>query len=147
MVIRRFENIDLDGIQSLMKSLGYERNVENIKYSMGLFLENELNRIFVSEQNNEITGYVAVSIYPLLVTEFNRCRIENLVVKESFRRKGVATELIKAVEDYAKNTNVSIIDVTSSLKRKNSGAYDFYHKNGYKNDGMEKREYFRKRIR
>lgn len=146
-MIRSFDFKDTLALQSLMRELGYERALEDIKASTEQFLKNELNRLFVSEYDNKVSGYIAVSIYPLLVTKFNRCRIENLVVTEDSRRQGIATELIRAVEDYALKTNVSIIDVTSSLKRKDGGAYEFYHKHGYMNEGREKREYFRKRIR
>lgn len=55
--------------------------------------------------------------------------MENFVVDENQRGKGVGSFLIKAVEDYVKENNGSYINFTSSFSRKT--AHAFYEKMGY----------------
>ncbi len=129
-----------------MRELGYERPIESLSNSVDKFLHNNLNRIFLIEVNEKVVGYAAIALNNLLVTEFNRCRIENLIVSKKHRRKGLASKLIQKIEKYSLEKGVSIIDVTSSQKRKEEGAYDFYEKHGYINSGEEMRAYFRKRL-
>lgn len=92
-------------------------------------------------------GYIAIAFHHLLVTSHYRCRIENLIIDVSYRRKGIGKELVVFAEKYALSCNATIMDVTSSDKRKKDGAHDFYKSVGYINNPPEKRTYFRKRIK
>lgn len=58
--------------------------------------------------------------------------MENFVVDENHRGKGVGTFLIKELESYVKEHNGSYINFTSSFSRKN--AHAFYEKMGYAPD-------------
>lgn len=149
-IIREFKGKDLNNIVYLMEILDYKLPPETVEKNINLFLENKKNKIYVYEFNREVIGYIAIAIHHLLVTKYFRCRIENLVVDTKFRRKGVASDLLNTIEKYALSQNVSIIDVTSSQKREAEGAYTFYEKFGYINQGKENskeaRQYFRKRI-
>ena len=141
---RKFIPEDVLDIKKLMTYLEYNKNIENLKRDISLFLSFSLNRIYVAEHNKEVIGYIAIAAHHLLVTDFFRFRIENLVVSPHYRKKGIAKELISLSELHAISCKASIIDLTSSLKRK--GVYTFYEKCGYKNDGKEERRYFRKRL-
>lgn len=138
----------LEEIRALIKGHGYETSLENLKISIKTLLEKASNQLFIAETPKKIVGFVALAIHPLIVTPFNRCRIEILIVDKYYRRQGIGKQLMEEAEKYALTENVSIMDLTSSLKREQNGAHAFYNNLGYDNEqGQEKRVYFRKRIR
>ena len=61
--------------------------------------------------------------------------MENFVVDKNYRRKGVGTFLVKAMEQYVNENNGSYISFTSSSSRKT--AHAFYEKLGYSLDSVK----------
>ena len=142
--IRPYRKEDLGAVSLLIQQLGYDIPLESLRHNLSTFLNFPENQIFVVDINDKIVGYVALAIHHMIVVNFNRCRIENLVVNQKHRRKGIARALLNYTEHYALSKKVSILDVSSSLKRKNG--HVLYKTLGYDNGGREERAYFRKRI-
>ncbi|MEI6728768.1 MAG: GNAT family N-acetyltransferase [bacterium] len=65
--------------------------------------------------------------------------VDELVVSKEFRSLGIGSEVLKYVEDYARQRELLIIDISSSIKRKL--AHKFYKKNNYTKSyfGFDKR--------
>lgn len=108
--------------------------------SNNMFLEiiNKSN-IFVNiNERTEIMGAITLLIeYKLIHNCKNVCHIEDLVVNEKFRNKGIATELLFFSLDYAKKNNCykSILDCKNSLEI-------YYNKFGFENKNIQMSKYF-----
>lgn len=80
-----------------------------------------------------LTGYV------ILYYVLDECEIARIAVKQEARRKGAATELLRAVLQFCEENNIErlMLDVRES----NLPALAFYKKNGFVQDGIRKRFY------
>jgi GNAT superfamily N-acetyltransferase len=92
-------------------------------------LSSQSVKLIVAESANKIVGFVCFSIrsvfrYPRPIVE-----VEEIYVTEEHRRKGVATGLIKVVDDFAKETDAYYVFLASDETRKN--AHQFYKSLGY----------------
>lgn len=128
MIIRKIEFTDIDAFIKLAKQLGYEVNFEYLKSR--IYDVNELETVFVSIENNKVTGWIDCKIQQTYLIE-PFCEIEGLIVDERERGKHVGAELLIAAEKWAKEKEVTAMLVRSNVKRER--AHNFYLSNGYKN--------------
>jgi GNAT superfamily N-acetyltransferase len=65
--------------------------------------------------------------------------VDELVVSKEFQSQGIGGMVLKYIEDYASKKELLIIDISSSIKRKQ--AHKFYEKNNYTKSyfGFDKR--------
>lgn len=65
--------------------------------------------------------------------------VDELVVSKEFRSLGIGSQVLKYVENYARQKELLIIDISSSIRRKQ--AHKFYEKNYYTKSyfGFDKR--------
>lgn len=66
--------------------------------------------------------------------------ITNIAVAEKFRNRGFATCLLSALEDFAKNKNIS--ELTLEVRVSNNIAVKLYEKSGFQNMGKRPKFYF-----
>lgn len=137
----RFATIkDKDAVLSLLDELISEVNKKNNKTSKvtegqkkrNKIFEELLNRtdvkIFVAQENSQILGVADLFILPVMRRGYNQGHVEDLVVTEKSRGKGIGSALINAVIHYCRQNNVKVIMLTSGLELTN--AHKFYEKNG-----------------
>lgn len=77
-----------------------------------------------SSKEKKIVGTVTLVIFFAL--SGRRARIEDIVVDESYRGKGIGGLLMKKVLDVAKQQNIEKIDLTSNPKRGVSKLYESF---------------------
>ena len=90
--------------------------------------------ILVAEDNKQIVGMVCVAIETdkgdKFTRPYRRASIEEFYCDDKFLNQGLGDLLIKEVEKWAKNKNIS--DLTVMVYSYNKNIYKFYEKNGYK---------------
>lgn len=100
-------------------------------------LENELNNetslFLVAKEENEVIGYIGMSIV------IDEGYIFNVAVRESYRNKGVATALINELVTYGKKNNFCFI--TLEVRESNQPAISLYSKFGFIKAG-ERKDYY-----
>lgn len=100
----------------------------------------KIGKVFVAIENKKIVGVAVFKVEqwwegPVIL-------IEDLAVKEDFKKQGVSKSLTDKVEDYAKEIKAKALSFTTHKK---SSAVKFYTKQGYK---IEKNTLFmRKKIK
>lgn len=87
----------------------------------------------VLEQGEAIVGYV---IFNYL---YDECHLMNIVTDPSFQSLGVATLLIKAMYDTAKESGM--VKVILEVRASNQVAIEFYHKQGFAEIGLREGYY------
>ena len=125
---------DLAQILDLEKRNGQTTN-EDLSVLFELDNPNEKCRFFVVEDEGKIVGYSRMHLYRWN----NSAYIITVLVDAKHRRKGVGTDLLKAMEDFAKKSKARILlfDTASD----NTAALQLYFKNGFKICGYNDKIY------
>ena len=118
-MIREFEKRDTDRVNELIGKFNY--NLDSIN--------SEFVRILVYE-SDKICG---VLVYDLI---YDRIEIEYIIVDKLYRRQGIATNLIKFMEDIN-----SVKNITLEVRKSNNAAISFYEFLGFKKVAIRKNYY------
>jgi len=91
--------------------------------------------VWVALSGNNYIGHLWGCVLPMqLAFEERKLNLFNVVVDQSYRRKGVGSKLYKHAETFCLKNNVRTIDCQTKLFDK--GAMNFCRKNGYVVDGV-----------
>ncbi len=94
---------------------------------------NNRTKFFVFEKNNEVMGYVGVSVI------LDEGYITNIAVLPEYQGLGIGKALMKKLDDLAKLENLSFISL--EVRTTNQKAISLYEKFGYKTEGVRKNFY------
>ena len=137
--IRKITKNDYSDICSLYN------NELNIKISQSKFnerakhiLEKNNHDIFVALCSENVVGFIAVE--KAMAIECDYIKINGIAVKENYQGQGIGSHLIAYAEHYAKEQNIDLIILNSSIHREK--AHMFYEKLGFSKSSYS----FRKRI-
>ncbi len=86
--------------------------------------------IFVAEEGGKLAGLVTFYLLPNIRHGWHRGHIEDVIVSQSFRRRGVGTKLFDAIKAYCRTNNIKVIKLDSGLELVD--AHKFYEKQGGK---------------
>lgn len=96
-------------------------------------LSNETSLFFAALENNEVVGYIGMSVV------LDEGYIFNVAVDENFRCRGVGSALVGELITYSKKNNFSF--VTLEVRKSNENAVALYSKFGFIKVG-ERRDYY-----
>lgn len=100
------------------------------------FNENPLNKILVAVIDNKIVGFIDFMI------TFNSATIVQIAVKKEYRKQGIASSLLKEMENCFPNDIEDVVEtVTLEVRKSNDAAIKLYEKNGYE-FVVEKKHYY-----
>ncbi len=129
--IRGIRTADYNDIYLLNQELNpklHQFSAEKVKKRIDYILKNTRDIIFVSEQKDEVIGYIHGSPYELLFSD-SLINVLGFVVKEKYRNNGVGSMLIRYLEGWAINKRFSGIKLLTHPRRVN--AHRFYERHGY----------------
>lgn len=86
-------------------------------------------KVFVVEEGNQLLGVTDVFINPIMRRGHYQAVIEDFVVTQKLRGKGIGTQLLDAIKDFCRENNIKVIKLTSGLELVN--AHKFYEKHGF----------------
>ena len=122
--IRKAEIEDKEQILKLVKRL-YSRSAPKNVEAWKKYYGKLKNQALIAEVNKKIIAYLAYIPYR------DALYIADLYVTSKYRRKGIATKLIKTVEKIKKKLKKSYLKV--NVRKKDLRARKFYIKLGFKN--------------
>ena len=93
-------------------------------------LLNPAARFFAARYGNELVGYIGA------FSVAGEVSITNVAVKEYCRKSGVATSLLRKLEETARLEKAEFI--TLEVRASNERAISLYSKNGYEKVGLRK---------
>ena len=144
MIIENLKSEDLKGLKELYeKGFGGVSNLEKMEETFESMAAKSEYHVLCAKIDGKVVGSVLGVVCQEL---FGDCIpfmvVEDVVVLNEFRRKGIAKKLMLELEDRAKQANCSMILFVSSVHR--VGAHKLYESLGYGNDKVNG---YRKRLR
>lgn len=120
-MIRELDEKDFIKVNELLKDFNYELNKESF--------DNDFLKTLVYED-----GFIkGVLVYQYI---YNRAEIDYIIVDNNYRKLGIATKLLKYLEDSYKLDNITL-----EVRESNKEAINFYLKNGFKEVTRRKNYY------
>ena len=126
--IRRARPSDAARLAELSGQLGYPASQAEIVKRMKRMRPATLHAIFVAQSEKLVTGWLHVSVTPLLEVAL-RAEVNGLVVDETQRSTGTGAKLLEAAERWAASKGCKSMSVRSNVIRER--AHEFYLRNGY----------------
>lgn len=114
----------------------FGRDAWSIQALIGEF-NNTFSHFFAHEIEEKIVGYACVRIM------YEEAQICNIAVLPEHRRKGIATELLKTVANFAKEQGCERAELEVNVA--NLPAVELYRKCGYNEEGIRKNFYRKSR--
>lgn len=96
-------------------------------------LENKNTTYIIAKKNNEILGFAGISVC------LDEATLNNIVVKKSYRNRGIGGELLDSLIDLCSDQNMKTL--TLEVDSQNEPAIHLYEKFGFKNLGIRKKYY------
>ena len=144
MEIEKLKEKDLKDLIFLYKdAFGTETNYDKM-YAAFRKVEKDINHIILcAKSDGKVVGSVlGVICYELIGDCTPFMVIEDVAVLCSYRRQGIARQLLQKLEEHAKMQNCNMILFVSSKHR--TGAHRLYESLGYGIDGVNG---YRKRLK
>ena len=116
------EDKDLNEVNKLLKELNYELDNEAFK--------NTFLKVLIYKEDIIKGVLLYQDLYDILTVDY-------IVVLEDSRKKGIATKLLKSMENKHKNA----VNTTLEVRKSNNNAINFYKKNGFKEAAIRKNYY------
>lgn len=129
VLIRKGNANDIPYVLELVKELAtYEKAPDEVEVSAEEMKENYLNNVFdffVAEYNGQIVG-TAIYYYKYSTWKGKCIYLDDIIVTETYRNKGIGIQLIKAVILQAKQDKVRKLEW--QVLKWNTPAIEFYKK-------------------
>ena len=133
--IRRARLQDAERLAELSGQLGYPASRAEIVQRMKRMHPAGQHAIFVAETGKNVTGWLHVSVTPLLEVDL-RAEVNGLVVDEHQRSLGAGAQLLRAAEQWAAKKGCKSMSVRSNVVRER--AHGFYLQQGYEHYKTQK---------
>jgi N-acetylglutamate synthase-like GNAT family acetyltransferase len=134
---------DAEAICPLLEQLGYRLPAKTLLEKLALATEDRL--AVVAEVEGKVVGFMTLHLIDWFHRPDRAARLSAVVVDNRYRREGIGRALVEFAEAEARRRDCSTIELTSSLRRKADGTYDFYASLGYQS--ADQTTYFRKALR
>lgn len=119
-MIRKLEPKDIEVVNKYLKEFNYK-------------IDETLNE-FVNVLLYDDNGIKGVLVYSKI---YDRLEIDYIIVDKSYRRLGIASKLLKYMEDE----NKGALNITLEVRESNDLAISFYKKNGFVIEAVRKNYY------
>lgn len=124
--VRPADGADAGMVAELLCELGYPVTADEVGRRLGSLGSGD--RVLVAEDG---AGMVAAHRVPLLAEGGALLRITALAVRAQDRGRGVATAMLRAAEELARDWGCSVIEVSSSRRPERDAAHRLYPSAGF----------------
>lgn len=117
MVIRKASSADADGVFALVEQLSDTYEVDRASFNtayMDALNDPDRSVLLVADVDGHVAGYALMIISRLLHTRVDSAQIQELIVDEALRGRGIGSRLVAAVEDICLQRGLNQLTVASS---------------------------------
>ncbi len=132
LIVREARIEDAECVSSLLCELGYPSTSETAVRHIERFVGDPASRLVVAETADGVIGLLATHIVPRLDEDERNCRITDIVVLASHRRRGIATRLLEEAVHHARAAGAPRLDLSSGEWR--DEAHAFYLDHGFQSN-------------
>lgn len=124
ITIREMNKSDLNRVFEIENECFVEPyKMSDLEYELN---DNPVNKMFVALDGDYIVGFIDFMI------TFNSSTLTQLAVTSSYRRKGIATQLLnKMVESFPSDIDDKVETITLEVRKSNIGALKLYKSFGF----------------
>jgi GNAT superfamily N-acetyltransferase len=127
VVIRKTVTEDWARLWTLLQHMGLTKSRARSRELLESFIGNDQHCLTVAEANNELIGYAWAQSYGQHLRTLDiTARLHDLFVLPTHRKRGIAEQLLKAVIEWAKVSNVKYLQWQA-----NKASAAFYERLGY----------------
>lgn len=132
--IKLSQEEDFDQIFELLKQFWPNQSLDKLAmeqiYLKGLRSNNQ-TYLVAATKDNKIIGFVSLYIKNNLWQCGNLSHIDELIVDQDYRKKGIATLLLNKIIVEAKKNDCKRVELDSAFHRE--AAHEFYKRKGFEN--------------
>jgi len=131
VLIREAHEGDFSAIGNLIKNeLGYSDLGFTALFDRLRLIESSSSyKTYVAVNDTKIVGFIGLLRYITYERDYECLRILAMAVSQEQQSKGIGSKLLRKAEQFAVESNISNVMVTSNMKR--SDAHKFYERNDY----------------
>lgn len=142
MEIRQITIDDLNKVFELLNDLYHQKLIFDTFQKIYKQKLNDKNCYYtVAIIDKEIVGVLTLEFQTKLHRAKKQSFIEDLVIAEKFRSKGIGTSLLEDAINYAINNDCEVVELTSYLD--NERAHKFYETNGFLKHSYKFKKYLK----
>jgi GNAT superfamily N-acetyltransferase len=131
LLVRPFQDGDVEALAELMGHLGYPTAVEQMRSRMEVIGSNPFFRTLVAESDGAVIGMVGMSSVPQYEVDGIMVQVNVIVVHPEHRGRGVATALMVAADEWAREIGAKGVFLTSGIKPERERAHRLYKHLGF----------------
>jgi GNAT superfamily N-acetyltransferase len=124
---------DAEAIATLLGELGYPTEARRVERRLERIEGDASSRLFVADVDGRVAGLAGLHVLPLVEHDEAGGMLTAMVVRAPYRRQGIGTELVGAVEREARSLGCSCLVLGSADRR--ADAHAFYEQLGFESTG------------
>lgn len=130
LIIRRANHEDIEALVGLLKELfsieeDFAFDEKKQRCGLKMMLENDISRcIMIAETNKTVVGMCTAQILVSTAEGGKAALIEDMVVNENNRGRGIGRLLMSSIEDWSISQDVQRLELLAD--RNNKNALEFY---------------------
>lgn len=140
--IRDVRRSDAEALVALYADWDHPATADVVESVLDAWMRHDDRVILVAEIAGELAGMAAVAAVPHLSTPGRGARLVGLVVGRAHRRRGVASDLLRAAEQQARSWGCDQLELTSARFRQE--AHHFYPARGYEETSSHHARYLKR---
>jgi len=126
VIIRDYQESDLDAVTMLTNQLGYPTTTEEMRVRMQQIVTCSNCRTLVAVTHQTVAGYIGLTKGLYWEKNGSFLRIQALVVHQNYRNAGIGRQLMAAAEQYALTIGASALLLNSGNRPERMAAHRFY---------------------
>ncbi|MFB6099633.1 MAG: GNAT family N-acetyltransferase [Candidatus Nanohalobium sp.] len=119
---------EVSDYNQLKEGLGLQETIEHKREK----LQSNDSYFYIAEESGKKAGFISATVKdsPPIFKRGPKLKINEIFVKEDFRRKGIASELMDRIDEVAESGSVDTIELEVNVR--NDSAKELYRKHGFK---------------
>lgn len=131
--IRQCRAEDFDEVAELLRQLWPDKPIDlpSLRPVFERALVSDSQKYICAAENGKVVGFGSLTIKNNLWQQGSICHIDELVVDNAYRHRGVGTQILQQLIGIAKEKGCRRIELDSAFHRKE--AHQFYERLGFEN--------------
>lgn len=137
LLIRTFEENDLESVTSLMRELNYPTTLNVMRERMETMAANPLYCNLIAELDGKVVGMIMLRQVKSFVKAETATQITSLIVTSSCCSQGIGKRLVRSGENWGKQQGSNLLFLKSGNREGLAPAHAFFEHIGFEKAGYQ----------